>query len=153
VCVCVCVVHVKFCRKRGKNFTETFQLFNQTYREDCMSRTQCYEWFKNFKEGRISVSEDPRPGQPSTATNNDHVETVHAVIHGNYCLNVREVADEVSISKGSCHQIFTENFRCVISVQNSCCICCLMIRKRTVLEPVRNCLPMQMVMKTFLRTS
>jgi len=35
VCVCVCV---KFCCKVGKNFTETFQLPNQAYGEDCMSR-------------------------------------------------------------------------------------------------------------------
>ena len=54
VCVCVCVC-VKFCCKLGKNFTETFQLFNQAYREDYMSQTQCYERFKHFKEGRMLV--------------------------------------------------------------------------------------------------
>ena len=48
-----------------------------------MSRTQCYEWFKRFKEGRMSVGEDPRPGRPSTSTNDDHVVTVRAVIRGN----------------------------------------------------------------------
>jgi len=36
VCVCVCVC-VKFCFKLGKHFTETFQLLNQAYVEDCMS--------------------------------------------------------------------------------------------------------------------
>jgi len=76
-----------------------------------MSQTQCYEWFKRFKEGRMSVSEDPRPGRPSTSTNNDHVERVHAVICGNRRLTVREVADEVDISTGSCHQIFTEKLQ------------------------------------------
>jgi len=33
------------------------------------------------------------------------------VICGNHCLTVREVADEVGISIGSCHQIFTEKFQ------------------------------------------
>jgi hypothetical protein len=32
-----------------------------------MSRKQCYEW-KRFKEGRMPVGEDPRPGRPSTST-------------------------------------------------------------------------------------
>ena len=73
-----------------------------------MSRTQCYAWFKRFKEGRMSVAEDPRPIRPSTSTNDDHVKRVRAVIHGNRCLTVREVAEEVGISIGSCHQIFTE---------------------------------------------
>ena len=125
VCVCVCVctrarLFVTFCCKLGKYFTEIFQLLNQVYREDCMSQMQGYEWFKHFREGRMSVGEDPRPGRPSTSTNNDHVERVRAVFHGNHCSTVWEVADEVVISIGSCHQILMKNFRCVLSVQNSC---------------------------------
>ena len=42
---------VKFCCKLGKKFTETFQVLNQAYGEERMSRTQCCEWFKRFKEG------------------------------------------------------------------------------------------------------
>jgi hypothetical protein len=81
-------VCVKFWCKLGKNFTETFQLLNQAYRENCMSQTQCYEWFKCFKEGRMSVVEDPRPGRPSTSTDDDNVERVRAVIRGNRRLTV-----------------------------------------------------------------
>lgn len=73
-----------------------------------MSRTQCYEWFKRFKDGRTSVTEDPRPGRPSTSTDDRHVERVREVIRGNRRLTVREVADEVCISVGSCHAILTE---------------------------------------------
>ena len=72
----------------------------------------------------MSVDEDPRPGRPSTSTDNDHVERARAVICGNHRLTVREVADEVGISVGSCDQILTEkNFRCVASVQNSRVAC------------------------------
>jgi len=59
----------------------------------------------------MSVDEDPRPGRPSTSTNNNHVERVRAVIRGNHRLTVQEVADEVGISIGSCHQIFTEKLQ------------------------------------------
>jgi hypothetical protein len=76
-----------------------------------MSRTQCYEWFKRFKEGSISVSESPRPERPSTSSNDDHIERVHAVIRGNFLLTVREVADEVGVSIGSCHQMFTDKLQ------------------------------------------
>jgi len=58
----------------------------------------------------MSVGEDPRPGRPFTSTD-DHVERVRAVIRGNRRLTVREVADEVRISIGSCHQILTEKFK------------------------------------------
>ena len=59
----------------------------------------------------MSVSEDPRPGRPSTSTNNDHVSRVRAVIRGNRRLTVREVGDEVGISIGSCHKIFNEKLQ------------------------------------------
>jgi len=75
-----------------------------------MSQMQCYEWFKHFKEGRMSVGEDPRPRRRSTSTNDDHVGRAVAVIRGNR-LTVREVADEARISIGSCHQIFTEKLQ------------------------------------------
>jgi len=65
----------------------------------------------------MSVGEDLRPGRPSTSTNDDHVKRVCAVIRGNRCLTVREVAGEVVISIGSCHQIFTEKLQmcCIIT--------------------------------------
>ena len=47
----------------GITFVETFELLKQAYREECMSCTQCYKWFKHFKEGRTTVSEDPRSGR------------------------------------------------------------------------------------------
>jgi hypothetical protein len=55
----------------------------------------------------MSVVEDPWAGRPSTSTNDDHVERDRAVNRGNRRLTVREVADELVISVGSCHQIFT----------------------------------------------
>jgi len=59
----------------------------------------------------MSVGEDPRPGPSSTAINDDHGDTARAVIRGNRRLTVREVAEEVGISIGYCHKIFTENFQ------------------------------------------
>ena len=76
-----------------------------------MSHTQRYEWFKRFKEGRISVSEDPRPGRPSTSTDDRHIKRVREVIHGNRCFTVREVAEEVGISVGSCNAILTRKLQ------------------------------------------
>ena len=58
VCVCVCEILLQ----TWKNLTEAFLLLNQAYGEDFMSQTQCYEWFKHFKEGKMSFGEDPRPG-------------------------------------------------------------------------------------------
>jgi hypothetical protein len=64
---------------------------------------------KRFKEGRTSVDDDPRSGRPSTSKTDDNVAKVREVIHSNRRLPVREVAEEVSISKTVCHEILTEN--------------------------------------------
>ena len=117
-----------------------------------MSRSQCYEWFRCFKVGRMSVGEDPRPGQPSTLTNDDHVERVRAVIRGNRHLTVWEVADKVGISLGSCHQIFTEKLQ-MLFVSAKFVQCLLTDDQKENHVEIRNCFPRRMIMKTFLRTT
>ena len=45
----------------GNTFTETFEMFQQAYGDDYMSRTQCYNWFTYFKAGRTLTNKNPRP--------------------------------------------------------------------------------------------
>jgi len=61
-------VCVKFCFKLGKTFTETFQMLQQAYGEDCLSRTQCYEWYQRFKSSRTSIEDELKSGRPSSST-------------------------------------------------------------------------------------
>jgi len=102
-------IYVKFCVKIGKPVTETFEMLKIAFREEAMGRTQTHEWWKRFKEGRTSVDDDPRSGRPSTSKTDGNVAKVREVIHTNRRLTVREVAEEVSISKTVCHEILTEN--------------------------------------------
>jgi hypothetical protein len=48
-------VNIKFCVKLGKTITETHEMLKEAYGDQCMGRTQCYEWFKRFKDGRQST--------------------------------------------------------------------------------------------------
>ena len=100
---------VKFCVKIGKYVTETFEILKIAFGEEAMCRTHTYERWKRFKEGRTSVDDDPRSGRPSTSKTDDNVAKVRDVIRSNRRLTVREVAEEVSISKIVCHEILTEN--------------------------------------------
>jgi len=86
-------------------------MLQQAYGEDCVSRTQCHEWYQRFKSGRTSVEDDPKFGRPSTSMDEDHVEKVLAVIHQNRRLIVREVAEEAEICKSSCHLILTNKLK------------------------------------------
>ena len=104
-------VCMKFCLKLGKTFTKTFQMLQQAYGEDCLSRTRCYERYQCFKVGRTSIEDDPKSGRPSSSTDDDHIEKVRSVIRENRRLTIREVSEEVGICKSSCHTILTEKLK------------------------------------------
>ena len=71
---------IKFCFKIGKTATETYQLLQQAYGEDAMGRTQMFDWFRPFKEGRTSVESDPRSGRPSTSGNEKMIAKVKTIV-------------------------------------------------------------------------
>jgi len=60
-------INIKFCVKLSKSFTETHEIMQNAYGDQCLRRTQCYDWFKRFKDGRKSVDDDQRSGCPSTS--------------------------------------------------------------------------------------
>ena len=68
-------------------------MLQHAYGEDCLSRTQCHEWYLRFKSGRTSIEDDPKSGRPSTSMDDDHVEKVLAVFRQNRRLIVGEVAE------------------------------------------------------------
>ena len=83
-------------------------MLQHAYGEDCLSRTQCHEWYQCFKLGRTSTEDNPKSGWTSMSMDDDHVEKVLAVIHQNRRLTVHDVATEVGICKRSCHLILTK---------------------------------------------
>ena len=54
---------IKFCFKRGKNVTETYEMLQTDFRPSCMNRALVFEWHKRFKEGTESVRDDERCGR------------------------------------------------------------------------------------------
>jgi hypothetical protein len=58
---------VKFCVKLGKSATQTYDLLNKIYGDECLTGTQVFEWFKRFIEGREEIGDDQRPGRLSTS--------------------------------------------------------------------------------------
>ncbi|KAL4083381.1 hypothetical protein QTP88_028705 [Uroleucon formosanum] len=99
---------IKFCFKIGKYATETFELIKLAFGDLALSRCVTFDWFTRFKEGRISIEDNHRPGRPSTSKTNDTITLVRDKIISDQRLTVREVANEVGISIGTCHSILSD---------------------------------------------
>ncbi|XP_025262232.1 protein GVQW3-like [Camponotus floridanus] len=82
-------------------------MLTAAFGESTLSKKNVYKWYKLFTEGREDVNDDARPGRPSTSTTDDNVEAVKKIVMENRRIIIREVAEDVGISVGSCHAIFS----------------------------------------------
>ncbi|UYV71996.1 hypothetical protein LAZ67_9001510 [Cordylochernes scorpioides] len=76
------------------------------YGEATLDRSNVYRWYKMFSEGREDVNNEKRAGRPSTSTTDEKINEVEKMILANCRITVREVAEDLNISIGSCHSIF-----------------------------------------------
>jgi hypothetical protein len=100
-------VCIDFCQKLGKTATETYEMLQQAFGEAALSRSKTFEWYSRFKNGLTSIDDDPHTDRPSTARTNETVDRVNAVICENRRLTIREIADELNLSFGTCQAILT----------------------------------------------
>ena len=89
----------------------------EVYGDQCLSRTQIFEWFKKFKEGWEYVGDDPNSGRPSTAKTQENVEKVARIVRGDRRLSIRAISELTNIIKESVRQILHDDLdmkRCVL---------------------------------------
>ena len=97
-------VNIKFLTKLGKSATETYNLLTELYGDQCLSRTQVFEWFKKCMEGREDVRNDPKSGRPSTVKTQENME-VTRIVQGDRRLSIRAISELTNINKESVRQI------------------------------------------------
>jgi hypothetical protein len=69
--------------KVRKTVAETLKMLCEAYSDDSLSEMMTYEWFKNFKNGRTSMDDNERAGQPSTSKSKPLIAQVKNIISGN----------------------------------------------------------------------
>ena len=98
---------IKFCFKLGKTAAETHKMLKEAFGDNSLGQTQAYEWFKHFKNGRISVDDDERSGRPSTIATTVNVEKVQEVILEDRTRRILDVCNIVGLSYGACRRILS----------------------------------------------
>ncbi|UYV61102.1 hypothetical protein LAZ67_1003430 [Cordylochernes scorpioides] len=97
---------IKFCVKNEIKCADAFRMLTVAYGEATLDRSNVYRWYKMFSEGREDVNDEERARCPSTSTTNEKINEVEKMILANRRITVREVAEDLNISIGSCHSIF-----------------------------------------------
>ena len=62
-----------------------------------------------FSEGPEDVNDKERVERPSTSTTDKNIDEVKKIVLTNRRITVREVVEDLNISIGPCHSIFTNN--------------------------------------------
>ncbi|XP_076176639.1 protein GVQW3-like [Ptiloglossa arizonensis] len=97
---------IKFCVKNEIKCADAFRMLTVAYGEATLDRSNVYRWYKMFSEGREDGNDKERAGRPSTSTTDEKINEVEKMILANRRITVREVAEDLNISIGSCHSIF-----------------------------------------------
>ncbi|UYV68865.1 hypothetical protein LAZ67_6001340 [Cordylochernes scorpioides] len=97
---------IKFCVKNEIKCADAFRMLTVAYGEATLDRSNVYRWYKMFSEGREDVNNEERAGRPSTSTTDEKINEVEKMILANRRITVRELAEDLNISIGSCHSIF-----------------------------------------------
>ncbi|GBM28294.1 hypothetical protein AVEN_233170-1 [Araneus ventricosus] len=77
----------------------------EVYVEQCLARCTIFRWCQRYKAGRVNIKDMPRPVQAHVVTNCATILGVDELIWQNRRITTREIAVELSISKGTVHHI------------------------------------------------
>jgi len=101
-------VCINFCVKNGIKCSKTLEMLTVAYGESTLCKKKVYKWYKLFQEGRENVNDEPRSGRPSTSKTDENVQEVKEIVLKNRRITIREIADDLNISFGSCQSILTD---------------------------------------------
>jgi hypothetical protein len=77
-------------------------MLKEAFDDNALGQTQTYEWFKPFKNGRISVDNEDRFGRPSTVTTTENVTKVREAFLEDRRRTTHDVCNIVGLSYGTC---------------------------------------------------
>ncbi|GBO33902.1 hypothetical protein AVEN_273756-1 [Araneus ventricosus] len=100
---------IQFLRAEGEHASQIYRRMKQVYGEQCVSRCTIFRWCWCYKAGRVNIKDMPRPGQTHVVTNSATISAVDEIIRQNRRITTREIAVELSISKGTAHHIIHRN--------------------------------------------
>lgn len=98
-----------FLWKEGAKSSDIARRLEAVFGESSLSKMTVSRWVKRFKEGRATLEDDQRSGRPATAVNPATIKQVEDLILKDRRITLREIIDEIPISKGSVVEIIHDH--------------------------------------------
>ncbi|GBM64507.1 hypothetical protein AVEN_215880-1 [Araneus ventricosus] len=77
----------------------------EVYGKQCLARCITFRWRQRYDAGHVNIKYLPCPGQVHVVTNSAKISAVNELIRQNRRISTRQIAVELSISKGTVHHI------------------------------------------------
>ena len=102
---------IQFLSAEGVSGTNIYSRMKNVYGTECLSRTAVFRWCSDFRHGRMSTADMPRPGQAHVVINQESIAAVNSLVRENHRITTREIADSLSVSKGTVHTMLHEHLQ------------------------------------------
>ena len=98
-------VVLKFLVTEGVSHYLILSRLENVFGDECLSRSQVFEWSKHFNEGRRSLDGEEHPDRPLTVTDSATVERVQQLIRKYQQVTLEYTSDSVEISMEAVHKV------------------------------------------------
>ncbi|GBN65169.1 hypothetical protein AVEN_63679-1 [Araneus ventricosus] len=95
---------IQFLSAEEKHASQIYRRMKEVYGEQYLART-ISRWCQRYGAGHVNNKDLPRLGQAQVQTNSATISAVDELIRQNRRITTREIAVELSISKGTVHHI------------------------------------------------
>ena len=100
---------IKFLNKEDAEAKEIHRRMADVYGDSSPKYSTVAKWSVEFKRGRDSLEDDPRPGRPVDIISQEMIDRVERLVLNNRRIKVAELASESGISNGSIYTIIHEH--------------------------------------------
>jgi len=84
-------------------------MLQEAFRDNAMSQTKTFLWYKRSKDRQMSVDDDECSGQQSTSTTPENIAKVREVILADRRQTIHDVCEIVGLSYGTVQRILADN--------------------------------------------
>jgi len=95
----------------GKNPTEIHSVLREVCGEQTVDRSTLSRWATRFREGRVTINDDQKPGKPKTSTDERSVKLVADFLAQDRRATCEEISRATGISPTSVFRILTQDLQ------------------------------------------